>query len=163
MLGNGTIGGEEPLGLSWRLEPQHAPFPLAGGLMGVLRPVIQIAMLAMFYTRQELSLGGSITLQLIRDEDPWGILASFEELAEEFLRRLLVSPALHQDVEDMAVLIDRSPEIGPLTTNREKDLIQLPLITSLRATVPKLIRILLAELPTPLAHRFIGHDDATGE
>ena len=31
----------------------------------------------------------------------------------------------------MAVLIDRPPEIVPLTTNREKDLIQMPLITSL--------------------------------
>jgi len=38
---------------------------------------------------------------------------------------------LHQDIEDMAVLIDRPPEIVPLTTNREKDLIQMPLITSL--------------------------------
>jgi hypothetical protein len=99
MLGKGTISSEEPLGLSWRLEPLHAPFPLAGGLMGVLRPVIQIPMLAMFYTRQELSLGGSITLQLIRDDDSWSVLAPLEQLAEEFLRRLLVSPALHQDIK----------------------------------------------------------------
>jgi hypothetical protein len=89
VLGNGTIGREEALGVSRRLEPLHPPFPLARRLVGVFRPIVQIAMLPMFHTRQELSLGGSITLQPIRDEDPWSILASFEELAEKFLRGLL--------------------------------------------------------------------------
>jgi hypothetical protein len=41
------------------------------------------------------------------------------------------------------------------------DLIQMPLITSLRA--PKLIGVLLTELPAPLADRLIRHDDPTGE
>src|SRR5919108_1702667 len=111
VLGNGTIGSEEPMGLSWRLEPWHAPFPLAGGLMGVLRSVIQIPMLTISHARQELSLGGFITLQLIRDDDLWSVLASFEEITEKLLRRLLVTPALHQDIENVAVLIDGPPEI----------------------------------------------------
>ncbi len=130
VLCNGTIGREKALGTAWRFEALHPSFPLAGGLMGVLRPVIQIPMLAMFHARQELPLGGSITLQLIRDDDPWSALAPLEQLAEEFCRSLLVPPALHKDIEDMAVLIDSPPEIVPLTTNSEKDLIQMPLITS---------------------------------
>jgi hypothetical protein len=56
-----TIRGEEALRVPWRLEPLHAPFPLAGGLMGVLRAVIQIPMLPMFHVWQDLQLGGSIT------------------------------------------------------------------------------------------------------
>ena len=32
VLGDGTIRGQETLGLSWGLKPLHAPFPLAGGL-----------------------------------------------------------------------------------------------------------------------------------
>ena len=35
VLRNGTIGGEEPLRLSWGLEPLHAPLPLPGGLVSV--------------------------------------------------------------------------------------------------------------------------------
>jgi hypothetical protein len=35
--------------------------------MGVLGAIVEIAVLPMFHTRQELSLGGSITLQLIRE------------------------------------------------------------------------------------------------
>ena len=137
--------------MPWRLEALHPALPLAGGLMGVLHTVIQISVLPMFDAWEELPLRGSITLQLVRDDDAWSVLAPLEELAEESLRSLLVAPALHQDIEDLAILIDRPPEIVPLTTNREKD------------AVPKLIRIWLAELPTPLADRFIGHDDATGE
>ena len=42
VLGNRTIRGEKPLCLSWGLEPLHAPLPLARGLMGVFRTVIEI-------------------------------------------------------------------------------------------------------------------------
>ncbi len=51
VLGDETIGGEEPLRMSWGLEALHAPLALAGGLMGVLRAVIEIAVLAMFHPR----------------------------------------------------------------------------------------------------------------
>jgi hypothetical protein len=158
-----TIRGEEALRVPWRFEPLHAPFPLAGGLMGVLGTVIQIPMLPMFHAWQELPLGGSITLQLVRDDDLWSVLAPLEQLAEEFLCGLLVPPALHQDIEDLAVLIDSPPEIVPLTTNREKDLIQMPLITSLGAPATQLIGIRLLELLASLPERFVRHDDPAGE
>src|SRR5262249_23942434 len=74
VLGNGTIGVEEPLGLSGRLAPLHPSFALTRRLMGMLGAMIEIAVLPMFHARQEISLGGSITLQLIRDDDPWSIL-----------------------------------------------------------------------------------------
>ncbi len=70
VLDNGTIGGEEALGMPWRLEPLHAALALAGGLMRVFRPVIQVAMLAMFHTREHLPLGRAIAAKLIRDDDP---------------------------------------------------------------------------------------------
>jgi hypothetical protein len=50
VLGNGTIRGQEPLGVPWRLEPLHAPLPLTGGLMGVFRTVVEIAVLPMLDT-----------------------------------------------------------------------------------------------------------------
>jgi hypothetical protein len=163
VLHDGTIRREEAVGVTGGFEPLHAPFALARRLMGVLGAIIEIAVLPMFHARQELSLGGSITLQLIRDDDPRSILASFEELAEEFLRGLLVPPALHQDIEDVAVLIDRPPEIMMVTLDCQKDLIQMPLITSLGTPAPQLIGIRLAELPAPLPDGFVRHHDPAGE
>ena len=52
VLGDGAIGGEEALGMARGLEALHAPLPLAGRLMGVLRTVVEIAVLAMFHTGQ---------------------------------------------------------------------------------------------------------------
>ena len=69
VLGDGTIRREEALGVSWRFEPLHAPFPLAGGLVRVLRPIVEIPVLAVFYPREDLSLGGPVALQFIGDED----------------------------------------------------------------------------------------------
>jgi hypothetical protein len=45
VLGDETIGGEEPLRMSWGLKALQAPLALVGGLMGVLRQVRLIARL----------------------------------------------------------------------------------------------------------------------
>ena len=68
---DGTIGGEEPLVMTRRLEPLHAPLALANGLVGVLRTIIEIRVLAMFHFRKDLALGGTIALQFIGDDHPW--------------------------------------------------------------------------------------------
>ena len=66
-------------------------------------------MLSMFHAGQHLSLGGFIAFQLIGNDHPRHVRQPFEELAEEALRGLLGAPALHQDIEDMAILIDGAP------------------------------------------------------
>jgi hypothetical protein len=40
---------------------------------------------------------------------------------------------------------------------------EVPFVPKLRASTTELVRLLLTELAAPLADRFIGHDDATGE
>ncbi len=71
--GNGAIGGEELLGLPRGLEPLHASLALTRGLVGNLRTIVQIPMLSMFYTREDLSLGGPVALEFICDDDTRGI------------------------------------------------------------------------------------------
>jgi hypothetical protein len=51
VLRDGTMRGEEPLGVSCGLKPLHAPFPLAGGLMRVFGAIVQIAVLTVFHPR----------------------------------------------------------------------------------------------------------------
>jgi hypothetical protein len=59
VLGDRTIRGGKPLGVPWGLKPWHAPLPLARRLVGIFRAVVQIAVLAMFHARQDLSLCGA--------------------------------------------------------------------------------------------------------
>ena len=128
VLGDGAIRGEEPLGVSWGLEPLHPPLSLTGGLVRIFRAVIQGPVLAMFYAGQELSPGCPIALELIGDEPPWYIRQPFEEFAKEPFGRSLIATGLDQDIENIAMVIDRPPEVVPLAMNGQKYLIQMPLI-----------------------------------
>jgi hypothetical protein len=109
VLGDGPIGGEEPLCVPWRFEPLDAPLPFTRALVGVLGAVIEIPMLAVFRPREHLPPGSPIAFQLVGNEHRRAILAPFEELAEERLGRLLVPPPLHENIQHMAVLIHGTP------------------------------------------------------
>ena len=84
--------------MSWGLAPLHTPLPLAGGVMGVLRAVIEIAVLAVLHARQDVPLGRTIACELVRDDHPWYVGQAIEELAEELLRRLFVAAALDENI-----------------------------------------------------------------
>ena len=141
----------------------HAILALACGAMRVLAPVVEIATLAMLDPWEDLALGRAVAFELIRNDHPWHVLEPLEELAEKLLRRVRIAPALHQDIEDVVVLIDGSPEVMALTINREKHLIQVPFVAWLRASVPQLVSVVLPKLQTPLADGLVGHADAALE
>ena len=83
MLRDGTVGCEETLGRPQRLESLHASLSLPRRLVGVFRPVVQIAMLPMLNAGQALVYGGTVVSQLIGDDDSWNVREIFEPLAEE--------------------------------------------------------------------------------
>jgi hypothetical protein len=128
--------------------------------MRVFRPVGEIVLLAMVHTREHLPLGGTIAAELICDDAPREIGQALQQLAEASLRRVRVSPTSHQDVEHVAVSIDGPPEIVPFAVDAEKDFDEVPRITRSGAAMPTLVQARLPELPAPVAHRFIGEDDA---
>jgi hypothetical protein len=128
VLSHGAIRGEEVLRVPGGFKPLYPSLPVAGRLMRVLRAVIEVAVLAMFHARQNLPLGCTIAFEFIRDDHPWRTGQFFEQLAEEFLRGVLVPPMLHENIQDMAVLIHRPPQIVALLVERAQDLIQVPLV-----------------------------------
>src|ERR687888_986211 len=99
---------------------------MARGAVGVLTAVVQIATLPVLHSRQDLALRRTVALELVRDDHPWHVLKPLEQLAEKLLRGVLVAPALHQDVEDVVVLIDSVPQVMAFTMDGEKHLIQVP-------------------------------------
>jgi hypothetical protein len=91
------------------------------------------------------------------------VLSTYEELAKEFPRGFLVSAALHENSQYIAVLIHCSPQIVAFAINRKKYLIQVPFVVRSGTPVAQLIRILLAELTSPCPDGFISHQDSTNE
>src|SRR5215510_4942388 len=91
--------------------------------MRVLAPVIEVTTLPVFYPRQYLALGCAITFQLIRNDDPRYVLQPLEQLTKKLLCRLFVAAALHEDIEDVVVLVHRTPEVMALAIDGQKDFI----------------------------------------
>jgi len=164
VAGDGTVGGEEALGVAGRLEASHASFPLPGGLVGILRPVIESFVSAVLDTRQDFTLGRAIAGQLVGDHHARHVGEILEQTTEELLGGRRVSAALDQDIEDVAVLIDGPPEIVLHPVDADEDLVEVPLVTRLRAPASQRVGVLLAERAAPLAHGLVGEDHpALGE
>lgn len=146
--------------MACRLEAAHRPFSLPRWLVRVFGAVVQPFMAAMVHARHDLLVGCLVATQLVGDQYARDILAAFEHLAEELLGRGVVPAALHEDIQHIAVLINGTPQVRRLAVDRQKDLIQVPLVAGLGAATAQSVGILLPERQTPLADRFVGHDHA---
>src|SRR5215470_8092618 len=144
-------------------EPLQAILALPRRPMRVFTPVIEIPTLTVFHPGQYLTLGRAIALQFVRNDDARNVCEALEQLAKKLLRRLRIAPALHQDIEDVVVLIDGAPQVMPLTINRQTHFVQVPLVARPSAPVAELIGVGLPKFPAPFADRFVGHDDAAFE
>jgi hypothetical protein len=131
--------------------------------MRILTPVVERAALAMFHSGEHLALGGPAAFELIRDEHPWHVRELLEQLAAEFLRGAFVPPTLHENIEDIPIMIDSAPQIVALTMDRQKHLIERLCIPRSRTSMSQFVGIVLSELDAPLAHGFTRDDDSPGE
>src|SRR5262249_33683356 len=150
VLRDGTVGREEALSVARGLEPLHPLLPRAGGLVRILRAVLEIAVRAMFYARQNFAFGRFVALEFVGDEHAWDVGQALKEFAEKFLRRPLTPPAFPQDIRDFPVLIARPPQIVMLALDSQKHLLQVPLVTRPGTAVPQLVSVLLAKFTAPL-------------
>ena len=131
--------------------------------MRVLTSVIEIPTLTVFHPGQDLPLRRAVALQFVCNDDAGHVLEPLEQLTKELLRRLLVAATLHQDVEHVIVLIHGAPQVMALPIDRQKHLVEVPLVPWLGASTLQLIGVLLPKLATPLADGFMGEVDPAFE
>ena len=103
--------GQEPLRVPGRGEAFHRPLALPGRLMRVLGPVVQILRPPVLHRRHHLAVRHLVAGELVGDEHPRHVPQALEQFAEELLGGHRVSARLHQDVEHVAVLVDRTPQV----------------------------------------------------
>src|SRR3954451_11546467 len=75
-------------------------------------------------------LAGAVAGQLVRDHHTRGPALLFQQLAEQALGGLLVPPALDEDVEHEAILVDSPPKPVLLAPDRQAHFVQVPLVAS---------------------------------
>ena len=83
---------------------------------------------AMFDARHHLALGRAVAGQLVRDHHSRGSALPLQQLAQQALGGLLVPPALDQDVENDASLVDGASQPMLHAGNGDDHLIEMPLV-----------------------------------
>ena len=71
-----------------------------------------------------------------------------------------LKPASDEDVDQVTVLVDRTPQLLALTVDRDEDFVQEPRIAESTLTSLQLPSVVWAEFPAPLPNGFVRHDDA---
>jgi hypothetical protein len=159
VAGNRAGRRQKSLGMTGGCEPLHTILALARGAMGMLTPVLEGATLPGCHPGQDLALGRAVALELIGAKHAWHILQPFEQLAQALLRRLLIPPALDQDIADVVVLVHGAPPGMTLPVDRPDACIQVPLVPWLGASPLQWMRLGLPKRPTPRADGLVGHID----
>jgi hypothetical protein len=77
-----------------------------------------------------------------------------EQFPQKLQRRLFVAALLNKDIEHLAFIIDRAPEIHPPATDFHHHLVQVPAARRRRPTSAQIRRDQRAELVRPAPHSF---------
>src|SRR3954454_4980423 len=85
---------------------------------------------------------------------------SAQESSKESFGGALIAARLNQDVDHIAVLIHRSPEIVLLSINSNKNFVQMPGVAEATLTPLQTSGIARAELLAPDSNGFIRDDDS---
>jgi hypothetical protein len=94
-----------------RLEALHPALSLAGWLMRVLRAVVHVSALPMGHSRRDDFLGRAIAAKFVGDDHAGRPAGGAQQLAQKANSGKTVAPRLHQDVNDVTLLVDFTPEI----------------------------------------------------
>ena len=158
---NHAMEQEKPLSLTCRFESTHLPFPLARRLMRSLHPIVGVTLGRVSHVAEAGSHCSRVASQSVGDDLQRLSSLPSQKSTEEPLCSASITPRLHQDVDYVAVLIDRTPEIFQFTVDSKEDLVQMPVVAELALSSLQLANIVGAELLTPPPDRFIGYEDAS--
>ncbi len=106
-------------------------------------------------------MGDPVAAQLVGHETARFPLLALEEFSEESARRTPVPAGLHEDIDQVTILIHRAPKILALTMDPHEDFVQEPRISESTLTSLQPPSVVGAELSAPLSNGFVRHDDAS--
>ena len=92
-------------------ESSPLPLALSRRLVRHRRAMVLVLPGAVYDRRHRRPVRGRVAAPLIRDHASRHAALSFQQLPKEPRRGLPIAPRLHEDVDDLAVLVDRSPHI----------------------------------------------------
>jgi hypothetical protein len=90
----------------------------------------------------------------VRDHPSWDAALALQELPKELDDCSPIPSRLHEDVDDVAVLVHGSPRIVLATLHHDEQFVEMPSVTHRTAAAPQTSRLHRAEPLTPLPNGF---------
>ena len=106
-----AVHGREPLHVSGRLEAPHLSFALPRRLMGNFGAIVRVLVRRVDHGRHHSPMSSRITAQLVGNHTARDGALAFQQLPKEARRGMSIALGLHQDVDHVAVLVNRPLEI----------------------------------------------------
>ena len=106
-------------------------------------------------------MGSWITPELVGNESPRNVTLNLQHFAKEPFSSPHVPTTRHQDIQDVAVLIDSTPEIELLSLNLHEDFIDVPSIAQFALLSSDRLGIFRPKLQAPEPNCLVGDRDAT--
>ncbi len=110
----------------------------------------------MVYRRHDRPECCTVTLQLFGNQAKRNPPLTSQEFAKEALRCTTVASRLDEDVDHVAVLIDGTPQIVPLTVDRDEHFVQEPGIAESTLPSSQSPSVIWSKLYAPAADCLVG-------
>ena len=128
--------------------------------MGDFSSVVLVLAGSMDNGWEDLSVRSWIASKLVSNElQRWSLLVS-QHLAKEALSGPLVSVACHQDIEDVAILVNGSPKIMTFPSDGDEQLVHVPDVPEPTLSPPQSAGVLGSKLSAPESNGFVEYSDA---
>jgi hypothetical protein len=98
-------------------------------LMGVLGSIVQILRPAVLDRRHDLAVRDLVAAEFVGDDHPRHVLQVFAQRAEESFGGHRISAGLDQNVEHVAVLVDRAPQVVLGAVDPDEHFVAVPFVT----------------------------------
>ena len=131
------VNRREPLELSGRREPPHLALPLTRRLVGDLGSIVRVLIGDVDHRRHHGAARGGVGAQLVGDQSSRDTALIFQQRPKESDGCSPIPVRLHEDVQDVTVLVDRAPQILSATLDRDEHLVEMPGVSHLTASVPQ--------------------------
>ncbi len=102
----------------------------------------------------DLAVSSAVASQLVRHQPAGHATLPLQQLAKKAFGCPAVATRLHEDVDDVAILIDGTPEILPLSLDRDEDLVQVPCVSQATLALQS-TSVFWPELVAPKSDGFI--------
>ena len=100
-----------------------------------------------------------VAAQLVCDQPARLAALAFQQLPEEPCGRPPIAPRLHENVEDVAVLVHGTPQILLLPLDLHEELVQIPGVALAAPAAAQPPCVVEPERPAPQPDRLIRHGD----